>query len=58
MRPTYDLLALMLMAICTFAFIGFVVYKFMSYLRKESAHYHGQYRRLLKNLFDDKFRLN
>jgi len=48
----------MLMAICTFAFIGFVVYKFMSYLRKESAHYHGQYRRLLKNLFDDKFRLN
>jgi len=48
----------MLMAICTFAFIGFVVYKFMSYLRKESAHYYGQYRRLLKNLFDDKFRLN
>jgi len=58
MRPTYDLLALMLMAICTFAFIGFVVYKFLSYVRKESSHYHGRYRALFKTLFDDKFRLN
>jgi heme/copper-type cytochrome/quinol oxidase subunit 3 len=58
MRPTYDLLALTLTAICTFAFIGFVVYKFLSYVRKESGHYRGQYRSLFKNLFDDKFRLN
>lgn len=58
MQLTYDLLALMLMAIATLSFIGFVVYKFLSYMRKESAHYHGQYRALFKSLFDDKFRLN
>lgn len=58
MPPTYDLLVLMLMATCTIAFIGFVVYKFLSYVRKESAHYQGQYRALFKSLFDDKFRLN
>ncbi len=58
MRLTYDLLALILMAVCTFSFIGFVIYKFFSYLRNESVHYDGRYRSLFKNLFDDKFRWN
>lgn len=56
MRPTYDLLVLMLMAICTFAFIGFVVYKFLVYRKKHT--YRGNFTRLFKDLFDDKYRLN
>ncbi|MCS6989141.1 MAG: hypothetical protein NZM06_06440 [Chloroherpetonaceae bacterium] len=56
MRLSGALLALMLLT--TFAFVGFVVYKFLSYLGKESSRYRGPYRQIFKTLFDDKHRLN
>lgn len=56
MRLSGELFALMLLA--TFGFVGFVVYKFLSYLGKESSRYRGPHRALFKNLFDDKHRLN
>jgi hypothetical protein len=44
------------MALSTFAFIGFVVYKFLAYRKKHA--YRGNFAHLFKDLFNDKYRLN
>jgi hypothetical protein len=54
---TTDVILLLLMSFGSLAFMAMVVYKFRSY-RRPPNEYHGNYRDLFKDVFNDKHRLN
>lgn len=51
---TLDVFVLALMALSTFAFVGFIAYKFLSYKSQRDA----VRRKLFEDLFKDKYRMN
>jgi hypothetical protein len=57
MMITTDVILLLLMSFGSLAFMAMVVYKFRSY-RRPPNEYHGNYRDLFKDVFNDKHRLN